>query len=168
MDLYTSYTDDEYDPSMEGGKYKRKTKTHSRGRKEKATSKIGRYSKLRSKLLREGYDSRDAKDEAYFKVFGHKKSKSKSRRKSKSMSRGRKHRGGAGYYEDKLKKIEKRYLLKMLKDKKEEERLDDKYYRDELRFTEKANKSGLKIYNDYEKEKKLEEDLKKKQILMTS
>ena len=74
MELYTSYSD------MMGGAMKKKS------------SKIGKYSKLRAKLLNEGYSSTEAKRMAHAEVFGMKsksrKSKSRKSRKSrKSKSR---------------------------------------------------------------------------------
>ena len=71
MELYTSYSD------MMGGAMKKKS------------SKIGKYSKLRAKLLNEGYSSTEAKRMAHAEVFGMKSKsrKSKSRKSRKSKSR---------------------------------------------------------------------------------
>ena len=139
MELYTSYSD------MMGGAHKRKSKTHAR-------SAIGRYSKLRAKLLNEGYSSTEAKRMAHAEVFG---MKSKSR---KSKSRSRMHRGrgemlagilygGAEPKETEFEKLRKKLIKERLDFKKRDRLFSQKLAKRGIEQVVRQNKKEVDLYN---------------------
>lgn len=139
MELYTSYSD------MMGGAMKKKS------------SKIGKYSKLRAKLLNEGYSATEAKRMAHAEVFGM-KSKSRKSKSRKSKSRSRMHRGrgemlagilygGAEPKETEFEKLRKKLIKERLDFKKRDKLFSQKLAKRGIEQVVRQNKKEVDLYN---------------------
>jgi hypothetical protein len=137
MELYTSYSD------MMGGAMKKKS------------SKIGKYSKLRAKLLNEGYSATEAKRMAHAEVFG---MKSKSRKSKSRKSKSRTHRGrgemlagilygGAEPKETEFEKLRKKLIKERLDYKKRDKLFSQKLAKRGIEQVMRQNKKEVALYN---------------------